>query len=363
MTEIVLDGKYYLGDLIDAVTLTDSLAEISYRGEVSLVVTEDLKKLDIHPGQGIKIRGIDPATKATVNLLDGIVWTTENRNIGGRNRLTVEVRDRTISLAKSESEYLFKDGMTATERIAKYAKDRNIITGSLSDTKEKLGKTVHRAQSIYSMIQKDLAATAKQSGDMYLTRMVGQHLNLIKLGTNSAVWRLEALEEATNHKTLEGAVTKVLVLGAEIKGDLQPIFITVDNPIKGIVTIQKIIQDSQLTSLKTVKKAGEVRAHKTSVSTAIKSAVQNSIRMSTWISPAVLLANDMAAAKSMIGGVQETETLEAPDVPTIRAGDKIVYNSESWLVTEVEHRLGTPGHMRLFLGDTDYVRRRYYERQ
>lgn len=359
MTEIILGGKYYLGDLLESAILNDSLAEISYRGDITLVATPELKALNMAPKPSVIIQGIDPARNSKVSLLDGIVWTTEDRNIGGRNHLALGVRDRTINLAKSEAEYLFSPGMTATERIAKYAKDWNIAVGGLVDTEVKLTKTVHRAQPIYSMILKDLAETAKQSGELYLARMVGQKLYLVKLGSNTTAWRLEALEEATNHKTLEGAVTKVLVLGAEITGGKQPIFITVDNPDPALGTIQKIIQDSQLTTPDAAKKAGEVRAHKTSVS----SAVMTTAKIVFKTPQAVLLANDLATAKSMTGGVQETETLEAPDVPTIRAGDLVVYNSENWLVTEVEHRLGTPGHMRLFLGDKDYVRRRYYERQ
>lgn len=359
MTEIVLDGKYYLGDLVESAILNDSLAEISYRGDITLVATPDLKALSVAPKRTIIVQGTDPARQTKTNLLDGIVWTTEDRNIGGRNHLALGVRDRTINIAKSEAEYLFRPGMTATERIAKYAKDWNIEVGSLVDTEVKLGKTVHRAQSIYSMIQKDLAETAKQSGELYLVRMVGTKLYLVKLGSNTAVWRLEALEEATNHKTLEGAVTKVLVTGADIQDTKTPVFITVDNPDPALGTIQKIIQDSQLTTPDAAKNAGNVKAHKTSVSSALTTTAKLAMKTPT----AVLLANDMATAKSMVGGVQETETLEAPDVPTIRAGDKVKYDNQYWLVTEVEHRLGTPGHMRLFLGDTDYVRRRYYERQ
>lgn len=315
MTEVVLANRYYLGDLLEGVTIIDSLAEIAYRGEVALVVTPDFPP--VSPGQEIRISGPHPISNNMVVLLDGVVWTVESRT-RGQKHLTLTIYDRTIYLDRSEDEYLFSDGQTATARLKRYAADWGIPLGQIVDTGVALGKAVYRAQTIFNMLWTDLKETARQGG-LYRVRMVGKQLELVRLGSNSAVWQLETLEEIAQSRTLEGAVTKVKVLGSAVE-DTKSAVMTVETGNMQLGTLQKVLQDEQITTLGAAQ----------------------------------------AAAKAALTGVQETVTVTGPDIPTIRAGDKVVLNGAPWLVTTAQHSLGEPGHMTLDLATDQYIRRRYY---
>jgi hypothetical protein len=63
------------------------------------------------------------------------------------------------------------------------------------------------------------------------------------------------------------------------------------------------------------------------------------------------------AAKNALAGMQETFSATAPDINTIRAGDKVRLNGLELIVTHAVHRLGTPGHMELELAAEEKVRR------
>mgnify|MGYP000277144794 CR=1 FL=1 len=315
MIEVVLSNRYYLGELVEEAILTDSLAEIAYRGEVTLVVTPDFPS--IAPGQEITISGSHPVSGNMVVLLDGVVWTVESRT-RGQKHVTVTIYDRTIYLDRSEDEYLFPDGQTATTRLKRYAADWGIPLGQVADTGVALGKAVYRAQTIFNMLWTDLKETARQGG-LYRARMAGKQLELVKLGSNSTVWQLEALEEVAQSRTLEGAVTKVKVLGVEVEG-IKSSVLAIETGDTKLGTLQRVIQDEQITAPGAAK----------------------------------------AAARALLTGIQETVTVTGPDIPTIRAGDKVTLNGVSWLVTTVQHSLGEPGHMTLDLASEQYIRRRYY---
>ncbi|NPV52222.1 MAG: phage portal protein [Firmicutes bacterium] len=315
MIEVVLANRYYLGDLLEEATLADSLAEIAYRGEITLVVTPDLPV--IAPGQEIRISGPHPVSGNMVVLLDGVVWTVESRT-RGQKHVTVTVYDRTIYLDRSEDEYLFPAGQTATARLKRYTADWSIPLGRVVDTGVALGKAVYRAQTIFNMLWTDLKETARQGG-LYRARMAGKQLELVRLGSNSTVWQLETFEEVAQSRTLEGAVTKVKVLGAAIE-DTKSSVMAVETGETKLGTLQRVIQDEQITTQGMAK----------------------------------------AAAKALLTGIQETVTVTGPDIPTIRAGDKVTLNGASWLVTTAQHSLGDPGHMTLDLASEQYIRRRYY---
>ncbi|MNJ29310.1 hypothetical protein D3C77_238710 [compost metagenome] len=65
-------------------------------------------------------------------------------------------------------------------------------------------------------------------------------------------------------------------------------------------------------------------------------------------------------AQSMLTGVNQTFTIRALDINTLRAGDLVHFNGLKLIVTSVTHELGNPGHMSMELASMDFVKRRYF---
>ncbi|NOU65234.1 phage portal protein [Paenibacillus sp. LMG 31461] len=323
--DIWLDEQYALRDLIYEMTLEEALDEISYRAQATLVVTPDFPGMK--PGQAVRVIGMPYGGGEQVDLLHpAVVWQCEN-SYERMDRLTVTMYDRTIYLAKSEDEYVFPGGMTANERIRRYAEDWNIPLGNLPDTGIKLAKAMYRSDTMYAMIMKDLKETAKKGGPMYRPRMTINGLELVEIGSNATVWSLEPSENVMNimqKRTLEGAVTKVKVLGTKSAGDdaAAQVLVVEEGDIAELGTLQKIVQDSSFQSVTEAKEA----------------------------------------AHALLMGVQETISVTSLDINTIRAGDKVdlAGSGMELIAMSVRHELGDPGKMVLELGSSELVRRRYY---
>lgn len=321
--EVVLANRYYLRELVESITLEDSLEEIALRATVRLVVTPEFQQTGIAPGQEIRISGVRFGESGMVFLLHpGVVWECHS-SARGQKHLTVTVYDKGIYLAKSEDEYLFPGGQTASQRLRRYASDWDIDLGPVPDAGVILARSVYRARSIYSMILSDLKETVAKGGEMYRPRMTPGGLELFKLGSNGDVWVLETgrnIEEITQSRTLEGSVTRVKVLGHGAEGERSPVMAVVTGEVETYGTLQKVISDSKFTDAGAAASAGS----------------------------------------EMLCGMQETITVQAIDINTIRAGDRVRLNGVDLLVTSARHDLGSPGRMTLELASEVYVRRRYY---
>lgn len=321
--EVVLANKYYLRELLESITLEESLDEIAYRGTIRLVVTPDFP--GVAPGQEIRVSGIPFGGSSMVYLLHpGVVWEIESEARGGAvKHLTVTVYDRAIYLAKSEDEYLFPAGQTAAQRLKRYAADWSIPLATVADTGVALSKAVYRAQPIWNLIVADLRETVAKGGEMFRPRMAPNGLELVKLGSNKTGWVLEAeqnIEELVQRRTLEGAVTQVKVLGHAGEDKRSPVLAVVKGETAKYGTLQRVISDEKIKTAAQAKTAGQ----------------------------------------KALAGMQETFTVTAIDINTIRAGDKVRLNQMDLYVMSVRHELGNPGHMTLELASADYIRRVVY---
>lgn len=320
--ELILAGKYWLGELVESISLDESLGEIAYRANVRLVNTPDLPEL--RPGQTVEISGTPYGGAGTQVLLPhGVIWEVEVEK-KGQSHITLTIYDKMVYLAKSEDEYLFPAGQTATQRLKKYTADWQIPAGTLAETGTQLARAVFRAQPIYAMIKADLDETVSKGGDMFRPRMGAGGLDLIKLGSNQTVWVLEVaqnLENILENSTLEGAVTQVKVLGPDSNGgSLAPALGIVKGETDQYGTIQKILSDSKVRTSNEAETAG----------------------------------------KKLLSGARKSITVNCLDINTIRAGDQVKLNSAGLLVTSVRRELGNPGHMTLTLAAEEQVRREYY---
>ena len=321
--EVVLANQYYLRELVESITLDESLSDVAYHAQVRLTVTEDLQTIGIGPGQEIRISGVPFGGTSMVYLLQpGVIWECNSTNTGIKH-IDVDIYDRSIYLSKSEDEYLFSAGQTAAERLKQYCKDWGITTATITDTKTALAKAVYRAQSIYSMIQRDLVETAQKGGGLYRVRMAPDGLELVELGSNKNVWVLDYdqnVNQLNQKRTLEGAVTQVKVLGNASEESRSPVLAIEKGETATYGTLQMVLQDDKITTA----------------------------------------AAASTAAKKSLCGMQESYEVECIDINTIRAGDKVMLSSTELYVISVVHQLGSPGKMALELASADYIRRRYF---
>ncbi|MBT2287352.1 phage portal protein [Paenibacillus polymyxa] len=323
--KVIVDDKYDITKLVETITLKDSLDQIAYQANIRLAVSASSGLPSISPGMAVRISGVPFGEKSMVHLLHpAVIWEVESSN-SGTKRLSLTVYDRMIYLEKSEDEFLLPKDQTATQRLKTYAKEWKIPYATLPETKTKLGKAVYRSQTIFSMMFADLKETAKSGGEMYHPRMTPGGLQLFQVGSNAKVYELDRLIDLTQMRTLEGAVTKVKVMAASESGSGKEVPSKVlameQNGVKELGTLQKLIEDDQVKTATAAKKL----------------------------------------AKSRLTGIQETFTISAPDVNTIRAGDAVLLKGLKLIVMSVSRDLSAgPGTMTLELGTAELVKRRYY---
>lgn len=320
--EVVLQNRYYLRELIEQLTLEESLDEVAYRATITLAASEQLP--EIAPGQEIRVSGIPFGGNSWAYLLEpGVVWKSALAHEGAGS-LEITAYDRAIYLAKSEDEYLLPAGQTAAQRLKRYAADWGVDLGDIADTGIPLSKAIYRSQPLYRMIASDLRETAMKGGGLFRVRMAPAGLELVRIGSNAAVWMLESesnLESVQYMKTLEGTVTQVKVLGLQRNDDeLSPVLAIEKGDVGAYGTLQRVLQAEK------------------------DSSVDESIR----------------TARQLIGGYKESVLVKAIDINTIRAGDAVSVDGIAYIVVSVRHELGDPGHMTLELAGEDEVRRNYY---
>lgn len=317
--DIYLNNKYKIQGITEGISFSESIDNIAYTASVKLVETDEIEKIGIKKGDKIKIKDISFETKKEITIFNGVIWEV-NTSKKTKN-IDLSCKERTIYIEESEDEYLFSEG-TATNRIKKYCSDWNIPTGNIQDTKIKLSKAVYRKQSILGMMIKDLKETAQKGGDLYKVRMLDE-LELIKLGSNSTVWKLETITDDINIKSsLDGMVTQVKVLGKNENDEgKSPIIGIYKKDTSKYGTIQKIVQDES---------------------------IENS-------SQALSFANNLFNT-----GEESISVSCSVDINTIRSGDKISLNGNVYYVIDITHNKNSSTKMTMNLGTLDYIRRRFY---
>jgi hypothetical protein len=318
--DVILAEQYSLRELIEEITIEESLDEVAARCSITLAVTPDLP--GIVPGMQMAVHGMPFNGSGSVLFLDGIVWT-KNPSRRGREQLSLTIYDRAIYLAKSEDEYLFDAGQTATGIIRTITGDWNIPSDTIAETGVTLAKQVFRSQTLYNMLARTLRETAAKGGNLYRLRMSAENLELVQIGANKTVWMLESgtnLQDVSCQQSLDGVVTQVKVLGNAEEEGRSPVMAVVKRDTEKYGTIQKVVQNAKITN------AGE--AHK--------------------------------AGQQQLAGVEETYTATAIDINTLRAGDRVSLDGTELIVTSIRHRLGSPGQMSLDLASLETVRRRYF---
>ncbi|CAL83878.1 XkdQ [Clostridium botulinum] len=317
MATIILRNKYKIDSLSEGIQLSEAIDGIAYTANINLVETEELKKLGIEKGHSIEIYDIDFETKKNKQVFKGVIWDMDKSRKS--KKITLTCKERTIYIEESEDEYLFGES-TATQRIIKYCRDWGIPTASLVNTRTKLAKAVYRSESILGMMLKDLKETAQKGGNLYKLRMLDK-LNIVQLGSNKTVWKLESIAEDINEKSsLDGMITQVKILGKQEENKKTPVTGVYKKDTSKYGTIQKLVQDEKIKSGAEAKKR----------------------------------------ANTLFNTGEETTHVYGIDINSIRAGDRVSLNGNILYAIDVTHNLGSTGRMDLNLSNLDYIRRKFY---
>lgn len=320
MYTVILRNNIKLDDLKMEISLSESIDSIAYTADIKLVIPEEMSKnLLLMEGDPIEIIKNENPGKGTV--FKGIIWhkstDAKHNKVGG-----LTCKERTIYIEKSEDEYLFKGGTTAIQRAKQMCGDWGIPIGNFADTGIPLAKSPPKIGTIYGMMLDDLRETAEKGGGLYKYRMENK-LDLVKLGSNKVVHDISNILESINQiGSLEGAVSKVKVLGKKEDNAKSPVIGVFEKDTAKLGTLQKVIQDEKIKDTATAK----------------------------------------SRAESLFNKGEGSISVSCIDVPEIRAGDKVELNGFYIYVTSVTHKLGEPGRMDLVLESPKQIRRKYYAR-
>ena len=218
------------------------------------------------------------------NVLDGLVWEWEYTSSNTRC-FEIVAYDNMIYMQKSKSNSYFKDNTSTQTIISSICSEQGIpLKYNWGNHKHK--KTVYRGQTIANQIISTLEDAKYKIDKKYVIKFVDGSLCIEEPGQNKTVYLFEGVNTiGTQHKqTLDGLVTKVLITGKESSSGKTPIKATVNGKTE-FGTIQEIVSASS----QTVSEA--------------KAEAQILLKERGW--------------------PENTIRLEAPDVPTMRKGDKI----------------------------------------
>lgn len=322
--DLVLKNKYKIEGLSLSGSLKESIDTISYTMNFEILKNYALaNKIGLTKGDSIEFYDKGFWSKENKKIFSGVIWTINESD--KTMRISLECKERTVYLEESEDELLLYDGHTATQRATNICNDWSIPIGNFADTGIGLSKD-RRKNSLYTMMWSDLKETAQKGGKLYCYRM-GTSLDLIELGTNEVIYKLDGIiDDPSRKNTLDGVVTQVKVLGENKSKEESPEI----SPIVGVFkqgtddygTIQKIVQDSKVTDY----------------------------------------ATGQDKANSMFSTGEDTWTFKCvKDIPDIRAGDKVSLYDKFYYVTEITHNLGDADSMTMNAMSTlDDIRRKFY---
>jgi len=317
--DIILKNKYKISLNTTGSTLKESIDSIAYTLELSLIKDKELVKIGLCKGDSIKLYDYTFETHKYIKMFDGIVWDCDASD--KERTISITAKERTVYMEESEDEYLFSGGRTATQRAKEICNDWGIPLGDFPDTGVGLAKD-RKKSTLYSIMREDLRETAQKGGYMYRYRME-EKLNLVKIGNNSIVYKLDSiLEDSKRKQSLSGAVTQVKVQGKNENDDTKTPILGTFKGDATFGTFQKIAQDEKVTDYSSAKEK----------------------------------------ANTMFTTGDDTWTFTCvKDISDIRAGDKVQVGKRTFYVTNISHVLGSGASMSITaVEDIELIRSKYY---
>lgn len=337
--DLVLKGKYKITLNTTKATLKESIDTIAYTLSISLIKTAELVNIGLTKYDSVQLYDNTFLTREYKKVFDGYIYDIDESD--KERTIDFTAKERTVNMEESEDEYSFSEGQTATQRAIQICTDWGIPIGTFPDTSIGLSK-YRNSSTLFSLLWSSLKETAQKGGKLYKYRMEDK-LNMIELGSNETIYKLESIREDSRRKSsIQGTVTQVKVLG-ENKNvsvatgektktgkdekrstknyDVSPTIGVFSDKTEDYGTFQKIVQDSNVTDYSQAQQK----------------------------------------ANSMFNTGEETWTFEClRDISDIRAGDNISLDGKYYYVTGITHDIGDDSMDIEAMETLDLIRSKFY---
>lgn len=201
--------------------------------------------------------------------------------------LDIEAADNANELRHSQENFYFTDGHTSTA-ILQEILSKNGVPAEIHVTDVKHSKKVYRGKYLCDMIADILKDIKEQGGGEYFVRATGDKIEIVQRGQNSTVY----------HFDIDGNICKV----------------SENFDASKVVTQVQVVGKS--------KDEGHPKVEQT-----VNGKTEYGTRKVIYERPSAENSGDAEkAAKKILseqGDIKRTTSIEVPDVPTLRKGDKI----------------------------------------
>lgn len=242
----------------------------------------------------------------------GFIWDVGYKSSTNARLIVLRCYDNLIYCQESEESLFFAAGKS-TQNIMSSICEKWGIKLDYSYAYITHSKLVLRG-ALSDIITSDILDLVKdRTGKKYVVLSEEDVMKIKEVGQNATIYKIEAGKNSISTEqtcSMEGMITKVVILGKEDKSDRRPVEATVSGDTNQYGTLQKLINRDENTSLADAKKEGE-------------SIIKES------------------------GKPKWEYRVEAPDIPWIRKGDKVYVNAGSlighYIVTGIERDLSSKG--------------------
>lgn len=192
-------------------------------------------------------------------VFQGTVWDISSKETLDDSAFTVKLYDCLIYLQESEDSEFFAAGMK-TEDIVHKIGNRWSLTFHYdyrSITHEKL---VMRGKISDFLLTDVLDQVKKSTGKKYVVLAEKSYARIRTVGQNDTIYTISSKNNATEvrkYLTLNGAITKVIVLGTENDDAKTPVEATVYGNTRKYGTLQSILSKDEDTTLDKAKKEAQ----------------------------------------------------------------------------------------------------------
>jgi len=283
------------GSELHLVPLATKLTSDEQPGELSVRVTAAFQNQQVDGGRwlheflpnGARLQLMADEGQGFIEVWRGSEFKWLNRDEGARP-LTITAYDQLIYLMKSKDDRFYPAGATARTILTDIAQKWGVPLGTVDGPDVALGKNLFRAKSLAEMILDVLKQAKTRGAGKWILRSREGAIDIIQAGQNSPVYWLradESVENAEEEESIEDLVTRVQIMGNATDDARSPVVATVDGRTEfGI--LQELVNQAQNDSPDVAQTA----------------------------------AQDLLDER---GQPKRTRRLSAPDVPTMRRGDRL----------------------------------------
>ena len=251
------DTKYDLSPAVTGLSFSDQKDQIAKSVSFNVINTKvkgQWLSSTIKVRQRVFIYADDGTTKDEV--FRGFVWTKYYKSALDTKEITIKAYDNLIYFQESEESQYFSAGKSTKDVLTSICKEWgiNLEYNYESITHDKL---VLRG-ALADIITKDILDKVKdRTGSKYVILSIKDVITINGIGQNDTVYQILNQNNAVftrSEQTMDGMITKVVILGKAGKDERLPVQATVSGNTSQYGTLQKLYDRDENMSLADAKK-------------------------------------------------------------------------------------------------------------